>query len=118
MSDDVEVGDNTVEVDDDNEGEMNNDQELVKVYTNCIHFNFWLFTTSSQTKGYIIRQPVYETPPNTYLAEQILRILLDPNIDPQKICQGIPTDVTRSATYVIDLASLKHPDDIKKDLDL
>jgi len=40
VSDDVEVGDNTVEVDDDNEGEMNNDQELVKVYTNCIHFNF------------------------------------------------------------------------------
>ena len=50
-----------------------------------------------------------------YLAEQILRILSDPNIDPQKVCHGIPTDITKSSTYVVDLASLKHPDDIKKD---
>ena len=61
------------------------------------------------------KQPIYETPPSSYLAEQVLRILLDPNIDPRKVCHGIPTDVTKSSTYVVDLASLKHPDDIKKD---
>ena len=54
-------------------------------------------------------QPVYETPPSSYLAEQILQILLDPNIDPWKACHGIPTDVTKSSTYIVDLASLKHP---------
>jgi len=32
-------------------------------------------------------QPVFETPPTAYTAEKILRILLDPNINPDKICE-------------------------------
>lgn len=57
-------------------------------------------------------QPEYENPPPSYSAEQIL---MDPNIDVSKICKERPTHVTRSSTYVVNLTSLGHPDDIKKD---
>ena len=50
------------------------------------------------------KQPIYETTPSSYLSEQVLRILLDPNIDPRKVCHGIPIDVTNSST--LDLTSL------------
>ena len=59
-------------------------------------------------------QPVFETPPTAYTSEKILRILLDPNINPDKICQERPTNVTHSATYVVDIAKLYYPNDIKK----
>jgi len=68
-------------------------------------------TKPVQVKGDLY--PIYEIPSNRYPAE-ILRILLDPNIKTQKICYGIPRNVTKSATYVIDMASLDHPDDIKR----
>lgn len=70
-------------------------------------------TKPVQVKGDLY--PIYEIPPNGYPAEEILRILLDPNIKTQKICYGIPRNVTKSATYVIDMGSLDHPDDIKRD---
>ena len=60
-------------------------------------------------------QPVYETPPSSYSAEQIIRILLNPNIDSLKICQERPTSVNKSSTYVVNITMLGHPDDIKKD---
>ena len=60
-------------------------------------------------------QPVYEVPPPKYSADYILKILLDPDIDKRKICTSKPTNVTRSATYVVNIQSLKHADDIKKD---
>lgn len=59
--------------------------------------------------------PVFETPPTTYTAEQILRILLDPNINHNRICQERPTTAIRSSTFVVDITKLRHPDDIKKD---
>ncbi len=59
--------------------------------------------------------PVYETPPSSYSAERILRILLDPTIDQEKVCKQKPTTVTKSSTYVVDITRLQHPDDIKKD---
>ena len=60
-------------------------------------------------------QPVYEVPPPKYSADYILKIWLDPDIDKRKICTSKPTNVTRSATYVVNIQSLKHADDIKKD---
>ena len=60
-------------------------------------------------------QPVFETPPTAYTAEGILRILLDPQLKQCRICQERPTSVTRSATFVVDVTKLHHPDDIKKD---
>ena len=45
-------------------------------------------------------EPVYKTPTPKYTAERILRILLDPNIPPSKICTTRPTNVVRSATYM------------------
>lgn len=44
-----------------------------------------------------------------------MKILLSPRLNKKKICHTQPTNVTRSSTFVVDLESLKHPDDIKKD---
>ena len=59
--------------------------------------------------------PVYEVPSAPYTGEQILQILLDPKLDKRKICHSKPCNVRRSSTFIVDLESLKHPDDIKKD---
>ena len=59
--------------------------------------------------------PVYEVPRCSYSGERILKILLDPNIKKSRICTTQPSNVTKTSTYVVDLESLKHPDDIKKD---
>ena len=57
---------------------------------------------------------MYEIPPTKYSAERILKILLDPEIDENKICNYKPSNISASATYVVNIANLKHPDDIKK----
>ena len=58
---------------------------------------------------------MYEYPPPKYSAECILKILLDPEIDEHKICNKKPCNIMESATYVVDMRALQHPDDIKKD---
>lgn len=58
---------------------------------------------------------MYEIPPAKYGAEYILKILLNPKIDKQKICHQKPCNITKSSTFVVDVLSLQHPDDIKKD---
>ena len=60
-------------------------------------------------------EPVFEVPPPKYTAEQILRILLDPCISNSQICNVRPINITQSATYVVNLEMLEHPDDIKND---
>ena len=60
-------------------------------------------------------EPIYEIPPPKYSAEKILKILLDQNIQESKICSVRPTGIHKSATYVVDVSKLKHPDDIKND---
>ena len=40
---------------------------------------------------------------------------LDPKIDDRKICTQRPLNVESSSTFVIDLNSLKDPDDVQKD---
>ena len=42
--------------------------------------------------------PVYETPPDKYPAERIIKILLDPSIKKTKICHQQPTKITKSST--------------------
>ena len=58
-------------------------------------------------------QPVYEIPPSKYSAEQVIKILL--RAENSKICRKKPTSVCGSATYVVDVRSLRCQDDIKKD---
>ena len=58
-------------------------------------------------------QPVYEIPPSKYSAERVIKILLQ--AENSKICRKKPTSVCRSATYVVDVRSLRCQDDIKKD---
>lgn len=57
---------------------------------------------------------VYEVPPEKYSVEDIVRILLNPNIDHANICKKRPWSVSTSASYIVDLDSLQHPDDVKK----
>jgi len=57
--------------------------------------------------------PVYDLPSSQYSAEKILSMLLDP--DELKVCSQLPTSITGSATFVIDLDKMVHPDDAKED---
>ena len=58
---------------------------------------------------------MYEVPTETYSGEQLLDILLNPEIDATKICCERPMQIKESYTFVVDLNFLKHPDDVKKD---
>ena len=60
--------------------------------------------------------PIYEIPSNQpYTGENILEILFCPTINQDHICKECPTGITCSATFIVDLNKLRHPDDIKKD---
>ena len=59
--------------------------------------------------------PIYEIPKGTYSGEQLLTILLDEEIAVSRICHERPMQIEGSCTFVVDLNSLKHPDDVKKD---
>jgi len=59
--------------------------------------------------------PVYEIAPEKYPAEIVIKILLNPKIDEAKICHQHPQNIAKSSTSVVDLNSLKDPDNIKKD---
>ena len=50
--------------------------------------------------------------PHKYPAESVLSILLDKAIPAHKICSKRPLNITRSATYVVDVSKL---DDVKQD---
>ena len=56
---------------------------------------------------------MYEVPPPKYSAERVIKILL--KAKNSKICRKKPTSVCKSATYVVDVRSLRSQDDIKKD---
>ena len=55
---------------------------------------------------------VYESGAKVYSSEEILKVLLNPK---GKVCKSRPTTINRSATYVVDLDCLEHPDDVRKD---
>ena len=77
----------------------------------CLHSYLLLHNYSDDLE----LEPVFEVPPPKYTAEQILRILLDPCISNSQICNVRPINITQSATYVVNLEMLEHPDDIKND---
>ena len=58
--------------------------------------------------------PIYERPISQYSIEDLVSMLLDP-CDKSLICTERPTDIRCSATFLINLDSLKHPDDVKQD---
>lgn len=45
-----------------------------------------------------------------------MHILLNPSIDEERIASKRPLDAPYSATFVVDVSKLAHPDDIKKDM--
>ena len=58
----------------------------------------------------------YEAPPFKYFAESLLKIVLNPHIDSDRVCHTWPVvGITSSATFVVNVTSLKHPDDVRKD---
>ena len=58
--------------------------------------------------------PIYENPPPKYTAIRIMQILLKPKLS--LVASGRPIQVDKSSTFVVNLTSLKHPDDVKKDM--
>ena len=58
---------------------------------------------------------MYEIPPDKYSAEDIVRILLNPEIDTRRVSKVRPLNIKCTSTYVIDLDALDHPDDVKRD---
>uniref|UniRef100_A0A1X7THD2 Uncharacterized protein n=1 Tax=Amphimedon queenslandica TaxID=400682 RepID=A0A1X7THD2_AMPQE len=95
--------------DSDSDTEMRNKKVLKKeiVEEETKEAKEYQFTDSGAT--------IYEVPSKSYTGERILEILLDDEIDRKKVCEEQPTLITKSATFVIDINSLKHPDDVKKD---
>ena len=45
-----------------------------------------------------------------------MEILLNPNMNKSVVTHDRPLQVEKSSTFVVDLTSLKHPDDVKKDM--
>ena len=75
----------------------------------CVYFACRLEKQSS------IPCEAYESGSKSYTSEEILQILLNPKIDPQKVTRSRPVNISQWATYVVDLDHLDHPDDIRKD---
>ena len=59
---------------------------------------------------------MFEGPPDKYSAYRIMSLLLDPKINENKIAARRPLESSFSASYVVDVSKLAHPDDIKKDM--
>ena len=67
-------------------------------------------------QGSFIDPLAYEVPPPKYTAEYILKLLLNPSIDRNRICCTWPvSNIVGSATFVVNLTSFKHPDDVRKE---
>ena len=59
---------------------------------------------------------MFEVPLDKYSAYGIMSLLLDPKINENKIAARRPLESSFSASYVVDVSKLAHPDDIKKDM--
>ena len=55
----------------------------------------------------------FTTPAAIYSAETIMKILLNPTSS--WVSRACPHRVTKSSTYVVDVTTLAHPEDVKKD---
>ena len=77
------------------------------------------FTSSSTSEGdgvckpRNVNTPVFHIPISQYSVEKIISMMLEPCAK-SLICNERPTDIRSSATFVIDLEKLQHPDDAKK----
>ena len=57
----------------------------------------------------------FEIPLPVYSTDCILKLLLDQNIDQSRVCCIWPVSGAQSSTtFVVDVTSLKHPDDVRK----
>lgn len=58
----------------------------------------------------------YEIPQQKYSSEAVLILLLNPNIDRSRVCHTWPVSgIESSSTFIVDITTLKHPDDVRKD---
>ena len=63
----------------------------------------------------IFKQKLLRSPPLKYSAEEILKLLLNPKLDTSRVCCNWPVKVQCTASFVVDVTKLKHPDDVRKD---
>ena len=59
--------------------------------------------------------PVFGHPNKGYSSEQIVHILLDQSIDDQLICSTNPVYVHHNVSFIVDLSTLKNPNDVRAD---
>lgn len=62
-----------------------------------------------------LKQPIFDSHPTKYLAEDIINVLFDPELDSALICSEKPTSVSSSAAFIVDVTSLSDADDVKRD---
>ena len=63
-----------------------------------------------------LHSQAYGIPCQKYSSHGVLKLLLDPQIDKERICGVWPiSDIVSSSMFIVDITKLKHPDDVKKD---
>ena len=56
--------------------------------------------------------PVFGCQPKRITTAEVLNILLDPNLDRQKVCSSHPVAVEQNRLFVVDLSHLEQPKDL------
>lgn len=59
--------------------------------------------------------PVYGHPKRGYNIEQIIDILLNPSFETKFLCKTNPISVQNNVSFVVDLARLSNPNDVRAD---
>ena len=60
----------------------------------------WLVLSVYNDDG---KLPVFSSGTSGYPAEQVVRILMDPELDQDKVCHIQPMGVTKNASFIIDV---------------
>lgn len=69
-----------------------------------------------ELSGSDLHPMAYEVPQHKYSSELLLKLLLNPSIDRSRVCSTWPVpDIMTSSTFIVDISTLKHPDDVRKD---
>ena len=59
--------------------------------------------------------PVYSVQASRFDTQEMVMILLDPDLDPDLVCKTQPVNVEHNATFIVNLSELNNPKDIYVD---
>ena len=78
-------------------------------------FSMHLFVHLPVTQSCVLHEKAYEKPLPKYNKKTIIKMLLNPDKDKNRICIEWSVSVKSSATFLIDVTSLQYADNVKKD---